>query len=159
MITDPHVIRLIERIGEHYCTNISNRFVRPVLLQLPLEKHLWDAIEILTKEMEQYQYQGFDLQELYRQVSACARFVYLTRRDILPTLRSRVTAPPSGVDKVFSDMAVHNFGSNLKVFADLVNELYLRLVELDKRQAGGHRPLYLTIPELADVGRFLVGSE
>jgi len=123
-----------------------------------MEKHLWDSIEILTKEMGQYQYQGFDLKELYRQIAACARFVFLTRRDVLPTLRSRVTAPSSGMDKVFSDMAVHNFGSNLQIFADLVNELYIRLVELDKRQASGRRPLYLSIPELADVGRFLVGS-
>ncbi|MDR2158998.1 MAG: hypothetical protein LBP23_02900 [Treponema sp.] len=158
-VKDAQIIRLIERIGEHYRTNISNRYIRPALLQLPLEKQAWDLIEILTEKIEQYRYQGFLLDELYRQIAAAARFVSLTRREIVPALRSRLGSGGSqGPDKVLRDMAVNNFGSNLKVFADLVNELYVNLVELDKAAAKGHRPLYLQIPELADIGRMLVGS-
>ena len=56
------------------------------------------------------------------------------------------------------EMAVNNFSSNLQVFADLVNELYVCLVELDKESAKGHRPQYMSIPELSDVGRMLVGN-
>jgi hypothetical protein len=55
-------------------------------------------------------------------------------------------------------MAVNNFGSNLKSFADLLNELYINLTELDKIDSKGHRPLYLQMPELGDVGRQLVGG-
>jgi hypothetical protein len=55
-------------------------------------------------------------------------------------------------------MAVNNFSSNLQLFADLVNELYVSLTELDKAQAKGRRPLYLQMPELSDIGRMLVGS-
>jgi hypothetical protein len=54
-------------------------------------------------------------------------------------------------------MAVNNFASNLQVFADLVNELYITLVEMDKAEAKGHRPLYLSMAELQDIGRQLVG--
>ena len=53
-IKDPQIVRLIERIGEHYRTNISNRFLRPVLLQLQVDKNTWDQIEILTEKMELY---------------------------------------------------------------------------------------------------------
>ena len=158
MIRDAQIIRLIERIGEHYRTNISNRFIRPALLQLPLEKQSWDLIEILTEKIEQYRYQGFHLDELYRQVIACARFVSITRREMVPTLRNRFSGSSSGADRVLRDMAVNNFGSNLQLFADLVNELYVRLVELDKTEAKGRRPLYMGIPELKDIGRMLVGS-
>jgi hypothetical protein len=158
-IRDAEIIRLIERIGEHYRTNISNRYIRPALLQLPLEKQAWDLIEILTEKIEQYRYQGFHLDELYRQIAAAARFVALTRREMVPTLRNRLgSGGGAGPDKVLRDMAVNNFGSNLKVFADLVNELYIKLVELDKADAKGHRPLYLQIPELSDIGRLLVGG-
>jgi hypothetical protein len=55
-------------------------------------------------------------------------------------------------------MAVNNFGSNLQLFADLVNELYVGLVELDKTDSKGHMPLYLQMPELGDIGRQLVGG-
>ena len=159
LVKDAHVIRLVERIGEHYRTNISNRFIRPTLLQLPLEKQSWDLIETLTEKIEQYRYQGFHLDELYRQIIAAARFVSVIRRDLAPTLRSRLsTSGGNGPDRVLREMAVNNFGSNLQVFADLVNELYVSLVELDKSSAKGRRPQYASIPELGDVGRMLVGN-
>jgi hypothetical protein len=158
-VRDAQVVRLIERIGEHYRSNISNRYIRPALLQLPLEKQSWDLIEILTEKIEQYRYQGFHLDELYRQIAAAARFVALTRRELVPTLRNRLSGGGnSGSDKVLREMAVNNFGSNLQLFADLVNELYVNLVELDKIDAKGRRPLYLQIPELQDIGRMLVGG-
>jgi hypothetical protein len=158
-VRDAQVIRLIERIGEHYRTNISNRYIRPALLQLPLEKQSWDLIEILTEKIEQYRYQGFHLDELYRQIAAAARFVALTRRELVPGLRNRLSGGGgAGSDKVLRDMAVNNFGSNLQLFADLVNELYISLVELDKIDAKGRRPLYMQIPELQDIGRMLVGG-
>ena len=157
MIRDAHIVRLIERIGEHYRTNISNRFIRPALLQLPLEKQSWDLLEVLTEKIEQFRYQGFHLDELYRQIVAASRFVSITRRDLVPILRIRLSSGAAGSDRVLRDMAVNNFGSNLQVFADLVNELYVNLVELDKQEAKGKRPLYMSIPELQDIGRLLVG--
>jgi hypothetical protein len=158
-VRDAQIIRLIERIGEHYRTNISNRFIRPALLQLPLDKMTWDLIEILTEKIEQYRYQGFHLDELYRQISAAARFVALTRRELAPSLRNRLgSASPGGADRVLRDMAVNNFGSNLQLFADLLNELYIKLTELDKVDSKGHMPLYAQMPELSDIGRQLVGG-
>jgi hypothetical protein len=158
LVRDAQVVRLIERIGDHYRTNISNRFIRPTLLTLPLEKQTWDLLETLTEKIEQYRYQGFHLDELYRQVLAASRFVSVTRRDLAPTLRNRLSGGGAGPDRVLREMAVNNFSSNLQLFADLVNELYVCLVELDKESAKGRRPLYLSMPELNDVGRMLIGS-
>jgi hypothetical protein len=150
---------LVEHISEHYRTNISNRYIRPALLQLPLDKQTWDLIEILTEKTEQFQYQGFHLDELYRQIAAAARFVAMVRRDLVPGLRNRSGFPDvTGPSKVLRDMAINNFASNLKVFADLVNELFVQLVELDKEDSKGHMPLYVQMPELKEVGRQLVGS-
>jgi hypothetical protein len=157
-IRDAGIVRLVERIGEHYRTNISNRFIRPALLQLPLDKMTWDQIEILTEKLEQYRYQGFMLDELYRQIAATARFVAVTRRELVPSIRSRLSGSSSGPDRVLRDMAVNNFASNLQIFADLVNELFINLVELDKAAAKGHKPLYMQLPELGDIGRQLVGG-
>jgi hypothetical protein len=148
---------LVERIGEHYRLNISNRFIRPTLLQVSFDKQTWDLVETLTEKIEQYRYQGFHLDELYRQIIATARFVSLVRHDLAPTLRSRLSGG-SGPDRVLRDMAVNNFGSNLQVFADLVNELYVCLIELDKLGAKGHPPLYASMPELNDVGHLLSGT-
>ncbi|MDR1024445.1 MAG: hypothetical protein LBL56_01865 [Treponema sp.] len=149
------VIRLLEQIGDHYEANVANSFLRPALLQLPLGSQDWSQIEMLTHK--QAQNLGFELDELYRQISTAARFVFMVRNDLLPVLRNRLGDRASGPRRVFQDMAVNNFGSNLKIFADLLNELYLALAELDKRNSRGHVPLYLRMPELIDVGRMLVG--
>jgi hypothetical protein len=93
-------MRLIEQISEHYKTNISNRFIRPALLQLSLDKPTWDNIEDLTEKFDQYRYQGVHLDELYRQIIAIARFVYATRHEVAPNLRHRLNVGGSGADKV-----------------------------------------------------------
>ena len=152
-VKDAVIMRLIEQISEHYRTNISNRFIRPALLQLSLDKTTWDMIEALTEKFEQFRYQGFHLDELYRQIAASAKFVYATRNEIAPTLRYRLTSSgSSGAEKVLRDMAVNNFSHNLKVFADLLYDLYVKLAELDRAAAKGKRPIYEQMPELADIG-------
>ena len=157
-IKDAHVIRLIEQIGEHYRTNISNRFLRPLLLQLQLDKEAWDQIELLTEKLEIFRYQGFHFDELYRQIYACSRFVEAARNGVAPNLRNRMGAAPNEADKILRDMAASNFGSNLQVFADLLNELYVFLVTLDRGSIVKNQPaVYTTIPELSNVGRLLVG--
>ena len=157
LIRDAQIVRLVERIGDHYRTNISNRFIRPTLLQLPLEKQTWDLLETLTEKIEQYRYQGFHLDELYRQILASARFVSLAQRELVPTLRNRLSGDPGG-DRVLRDMAVNNFGSNLNVFADMVGELYQNLLRIDNIKAKGKRPIHDSIPEMIEVGRLLAGN-
>jgi hypothetical protein len=153
-VSDAGITRLIERIGEHYRSNISNRYIRPALLQLPFDNQSWDLMEDLTEKPPT---QAIHLDELYREIVAAAHFIAIVRRD-LPSIRSRVTrADPSSPDKVLREMAVNNFASNLQVFADLVNELFIKLVELDKASAKGHMPLHVKMPELANIGRLLVG--
>jgi hypothetical protein len=155
-IQDATITRLIERIGEHYRTNISNRFIRPALLQLPFDNQSWDLMEGLTEKSPT---QSIHLDELYREIVAAAHFVSVVRRELLPGLRNRIGRnDPNAPDKVLRDMAVNNFASNLQVFADLVNELFVKLVEADKADAKGHVPLYSQMQELSNVGRLLVGG-
>jgi len=158
-IKDAQVIRMVEQLGEHYRTNISNRFLRPLLLQLQLDKNTWDQIELLTEKLELFRYQGFHYDELYRQIFACARFVEAARNGIIPNLRSKLGSLPTDHDKILREMAASNFGSNLQVFADNLNELYVLLVSMDKTAVTKSRPaIYTTIPELENVGKLLVGS-
>jgi len=157
-VKDTHVIRLIEQIGEHYRTNISNRFLRPLLLTLSIDKTTWDQIELLTEKIELFRYQGFHLDELYRQITACARFVEITRNNLIPSLRSKLASiPGSASDKTLREMAANNFVSNLQVFADLLNELYVNLIDIDKKTAGKNQPVYTQAQDLSSVGRLLVG--
>jgi len=158
-IRDARIMGKIERIGEHFRANISNRYIRPILLQVPLDKEIWDLLENLTEKSDLYVYQGYHMDELYRQVVAAARFVSVIRRDLVPNMRHRMNALSVDSDRVLRDMAVHNFVPNLKIFADMVNDLYHSLVELDKANAKGKKPLYQSMPQLEDVSRLLEEPE
>jgi len=152
-ITDESVVRLIKQLVDHYHTNISNRFIRPVLLQIQFDDMLWAQIESLTERFDQLGYQGYHIDDLYRQIGALAKFVYAVRREIAPTLRYRIGNNFSDkTDKVLRDMAIHNFSSNLQVFAGLIYELYNKLVELDTAATKkGKRPIYKQYAELDDI--------
>jgi hypothetical protein len=155
-VRDSQVNRIIERISDHYKSNISNRFIRPALLQLTLENQSWDLLETLVEKNIQYQYQGYDLLDLYRQVAAAARFINLARRELVPSIRNRLsTAGTGNSDRVMRDMAINNFASNLQVFADLIIEMYETLIDLDKANSKNKNPEYLSVPELHDVGGLL----
>jgi len=156
-IKDAHIIRLVEQIGEQYRTNISNRFVRPLLLQLALDKNTWDLIEMLTEKVELFRYQGFHLDELYRQIAACARFIEAARNNIIPNLRAKLLSSPNNTDKIMREMAASNFPPNLQVFAENLNELFLNLMEMDKAGVSkNQQPVYSQIPELSNVSVLLV---
>lgn len=150
---------MIKQLVEHYHSNISNRFIRPALLQLPFDEILWNHIESLTERYNQVGYQGYHIDDLYRQISALATFVYAVRREIAPSLRYRIgNTYTDKTDKLYRDMAINNFSSNLKVFAELIYELYNKLVDLDTAASKGKRPLYRQYAELDGIEEKLFGS-
>ena len=161
LVRDGHILRLVDQISDHYRSNIANRFIRPALLQLSLEKPTWDLIEALMEKTEQFQYHGYHIDDLYRQISASAKFISATRREVAPCLRLRLAGTSSeGPDKTLKNMAINNFSFNLQLFADLLYDLYIKLVELDVSFSRGKRlrPVYKQIPELEDLGKQLIND-
>jgi hypothetical protein len=158
-IKNPEIFTVVDAIGEHFRTNISNRFTRRGISSMVLDPGTWSQIEELTEKIENYRYQGYHFDEIYSMILAMSRFVFHARRDLLPNIRMLASGGndrTSGSDAVFRNMAITNFGPNLKILADKVNELYVKVVDLDKQNAGAKGPVYSQIPELKEIGRYLV---
>jgi hypothetical protein len=160
---DDEIFGLIDSIGEHYRTNLGNRYVRNAFSVLPLDAKEWALIESVTEKADYYRYQGYHMDELYDRILALARFIYHARRELAPQLRVRLSTyssgpGPLGNDRILRDMAVNNFASNLSILADLVNQLYQRVVEVDQELAKGKMPVYKSIRSLDELGTYLVPS-
>ncbi len=159
MIHDQTIVEAIEKVAEHYNSNIATRFLRPSLAGILSDTDLARRISDMTEHSETVASQGVHIDELYSQIHAMARFIYLVRLEVLPNLRSL-----SGVSQgkatdsnhVYREMAMNNFGANLKILADYVNELYMKTVNFDKAKAGTGKPVYRSIPGLEEIGRYLV---
>ena len=90
-IKDPEIFKIIERIGDHYQNNISNRFIRKVLVILDLPQSEWDRLDSLTTKSEYYKNQGFQFEELYEMVIAAAHFIYQARTKMVPNLKGIIS--------------------------------------------------------------------
>jgi hypothetical protein len=165
-IKEPDIFRIVEKIGDHYQNNINNRFMRKSLLHLELPQSEWDRLDGLTSKSEYYRTQGFQLDELYEMILAASHFIFQARQKLIPNLKSIVTQGASGrggdggspQDKILRDMAINNFPVNVGILTDLVNELYVKTTGLDRQAHGSKPPLYEKIPELKEIGRYLVVS-
>ncbi len=157
-VKDAEIFSLIETIGQHYRNNIGNRFLRRALSAVVLEPGVWNLIELLTEKAENYRYQGFHIDELYQQIVAIARFIFEVRKEILPNLRHLANPANGESDRVYREMAINNFEANLRILSDYVNELYVKTVAIDKANAKGKSPAYSRMPELAELGHYLVAE-
>lgn len=147
----------IEAIGHHFKNNISNRFTRAALSLLVLDNATWNQIEEFTEKGDNYRYQGYHLDELYGFILAMSRFVAAARKQGTQALKFGGVDRLTAQDKVLRDMVVNNYASNLNILADLINKLYIKIVEIDKEQAAGKKPVYARFPELNELGRYLIG--
>jgi hypothetical protein len=157
-IKDPEIYRIIEKIGDHYQNNVSNRFIRKALVILELAQSDLDRLDNLTSKTEYYKQQGFQYDELYEMVLAAAHFIHEARTKMVPNLKGILAHAGSDQDRVLRDMAAQNFPVNLAILSDLVNELYMKTTSLDRAEHEKKRPVYERIPELKDLGRYLVNQ-
>ncbi len=158
MIKDSAIAECVQKLADHFNTNIATRFLRPLLAGILADNELSRHISDLTDHADMFSSQGTHIDELYQQIIAMARFVYLVRIDVLPNIRHLGgSSSAQDVNKVFRDMAVNNFGANMKVLADIVNELYVLTINYDRLNSPkGGRPVYKGIPALDEIGRYLI---
>jgi hypothetical protein len=165
-VKDPEIYKIVEKIGDHYTTNVNNRFVRKALVTLDLPQAEWERLDGLTSKSDYFKAQGFQFDELYEMILAAAHFIFKARNNIVPNIKSMVGSNPlsgrsasgSEQDKILRDMAARNFPVNLEILTDLVNELYVKTTHLDKQAHEKKRPVYDRIPELKELGHYLVTS-
>ena len=163
-VRNQEIFKIVEKISEHYNTNLNNRYIRKALLLMKVPRGTWDAIARLTEKTDFYKIQGYPYKELYEQIHAAATFVHHAKMEVAPRLRELLAGGTKTVfsrskpeeDKILLDMAINNFPANLGVFSDLINKLYVSAVELDKADHPDVRPVYERMPELKEIGRLLI---
>ena len=155
-IKDPDIFRIIEKVGDHFLNNVSNRFIRKALVVLELPQAEWDRLENLTNKTEYYKQNGCSYDELYEMVLAAAHFISQARQKLVPNIKGILAQAGSEKDKVLRDMAAQNFPVNLAILSDLIKALYMKTTELDRSEHEKKRPVYEQIPELKDIGKLLV---
>lgn len=164
-IKNQDIVKLVEKSNLHYINNIYNRHIRKAFMNMQMSRPAWETLERFTDKSDYYKVQGYQFQEIYEYIHAAATFVYHAKREVLPNLKnllfegsetmlSRQRA--GGSDMILRKMAMDNFGANLSIFADLINELYIKTVAIDKEEHQERRAVYERIDELKEIGQLLI---
>ncbi len=156
VIRDAQINEAIKKLGVHYRNNIDNKYIKKAFNVLQIDTTTWELIRDLTKETDYTQ--EYRLDELYERILAVAEFVYKARQQIVSNLRNFAErgGPLSGNDKLMQDIAISNFSANLGILSDLVYDLYLKAVEIDKRENEKTKKVYERTPELGQLGKWLM---
>ncbi|UCF96309.1 MAG: hypothetical protein JSV89_14155 [Spirochaetaceae bacterium] len=163
-VRNEEIFKIVDKIRDHYHQNLNNRYMRKPLLLMKVPRGTWDALARLTEKTDFYKIQGYPYKELYEQIHAAATFVHHAKVEVMPRLRELLAGGTDtmfsrgkpGEDKILLDMAINNFPANLGVFSDLINALYVKAVEEDKKDHADVRPVYERMPELKELGRLLI---
>ena len=156
IVKDEGILGMILKVADQYNLNISTRFLRPFLVGILAEEDLSRVISTMTEQTDSVIAQGVHLDELYQQILGMSRFIYLVRVNVIPNIRNLAGSSGHDTNKIYRDMALNNFGANVNVLADLVNELYQRSVEFDKIHSPKGHLVFKDIGGLSEIGRYLV---
>ena len=159
-IKDAEVMVLMDKIKDHYHNNINNRFIRKALLIMDISRTTWENLESLTEKGDFYRTQGYNFDELYEWIISALTFIHHARTEVAPNLKAILSSGSTTVlgktirereeDKILREMAIKNFPANLKIFADLIKELYNRVIKLDKIE-NSKKPHYIKYPEVMEL--------
>lgn len=161
MLVDDRVItEIIVRLGKHYTDNIATRFLRPLFAQILSDVDLSRHIVDLTEHSEDFVIRGFHIDDLYLDIIALARFIYLVRRDVLPNITSLAESntKTSGADAVYRTMAFSNLRPNIDLLSSLLLDLYHAALEYDKKTAMRRKTVASRISNLSEVEHLLDNS-
>lgn len=152
---DKEIYTLIEKIGVHYNQNIANRYIRPVLGAVLAESEFSGDCTALTERFEQYQYQGYYLDDLYRQILALYKLCEKIEKISLPDLRNQAAGVMKGIsserEKVIRDIAVNNLPYNISLLKEMLTALFTKAKQEDSRMNNGIPVVMNTIPGIADL--------
>lgn len=154
-IKEASLFKVVEKIGNHYRTNIDNRFMRNTLARLELQRGDRDHIDVIANLPDYVRMQGFEFYDLYEKILALARFTGQVQREVLPMLPKASSRSGGTQEEILRNMALSTYAANVNILVDMVQELYITTVDLDKRENGAN-PVYRQIPELQNIGNLLV---
>lgn len=161
-IQSQELFQKLERLAEHYNGNVASPYVKAEFPSLTLSTRDWEEIELITVRQELFKHQGYHLDELYVKLLALARLIRAARTQIGGGLKRRIAVRYAGRspgEKVMAEMSAANFLPNLKVLAELVNELFLYVKKIDADQNQGKTRALNSVPEAKDIDNLLKEPE
>ena len=149
---------LIEKLRDQYHIFIKNEFINYYLLNSNIPKNVWINIDDLFDSSKYYEAMGYDINKLYDQIFSFSSFISKIKKEILPRMQNEAAIrirKMSENNKILYEMTLDNMPKNLRIFYDLVIELYINTKKVDKRLNGEENVLFIKLPYIHEIEKNL----
>ena len=155
---DKIIYDLIEKLKNQYQLFISNQFISYYLNESNIPKNDWIDIEDLANSNKYFEAEGYELEKLYEQILTFTTFLLKINKEIMPKMmdeKARRMARMSIDNKILYKMTVDNAPGNLKIFYDIIIELFINIKKIDKKMNGEKKMLFNKLAFLKDIEKNL----
>jgi len=155
---DKKIRDIIDRLKIHYQLFISNQFIKYYLYDSNIPQNDWLDIEDLISANEYYEAEGYDLRKLYDQILTFSSFLLKIKNEILPRIKSEAAfriRKMSQNNKILYEMTLDNLPENLKIFHDILLELFINVKKADRKLNGENNMLYPKLPYMREIEKKL----
>ncbi len=155
---DKSIYDLIEKLRDQYQLFVHNQFINYYLLDSDIPKNDCLYVEDLIGSDKYYEAEGHDLNKLYDQILSFSSFLTKIKEEILPRIQNETALriKKMSIDnKILYEMTVDNLPKNLKIFYDIIIELFINAKKVDKRINGEENMLYIKLPYRQEIEKNL----
>ncbi len=155
---DKIIYDIIEKLKNQYQLFISNQFISYYLNESNIPKNDWIDFEDLVNSNKYFEAEGYELEKLYEQILTFTTFLVKIKKEIIPKMmdeKARRMARMSIDNKILYKMTVDNAPGNLKIFYDIIIELFINIKKIDKKMNGEKKMLFNKLTFLKDIEKNL----
>jgi len=155
---DKTIHDIIEKLRGQYQLFTGNQFINYYLNESNIPKNDWIDIEDLINSNRYFEAEGYELEKLYEQIHTFSTFLEKITKEILPKISrdsERRMAQLSADNRVLYKMTIDNTPGNLKIFYDIIIELYLNLKKIDQKFNGEDDMIIARLPFAAKIEKTL----
>jgi len=142
---DKAVRDMIDSLKKHYKVFISNQFISYYLNESNIPKNDWIDIEDLIESNKYFEGEGFDMERIYDQILTFSRFLDKLKKDVVLKMKGDVEkrlARMSLDNKILYKMTVDNAPGNVKIFYDVLIDLFLSIKKIDEKSNGPDKMIF-----------------
>jgi len=158
MFKDKETHDILEKLKNQYQLFVHNKYINYYLLNSDIPTNDWLDIEDLIDSNKYFEAEGYDIRKLYDQIYTFSDFLEKIKKEILPRIKGeaafRVMKMPID-SKILFEMTLDNLPENIKIFYDIIIELFISIKKVDKKLNGENDMLYFKLPYMQEIEKKL----
>jgi hypothetical protein len=158
LFKDKNIHDTMEKFKSQYQIFLHNEFINYYLMDSNISTNDWLDIEDFIDSNKYYEGEGYDLNKFYDYILTFSSLLGKVKKEILPRMNEEApyrTSKMSKDKKILFEMTIDNLPENIKIFYDLIIELFIKVKKVDQKLNSEENMLYFRLPYMREIEKLL----